>query len=108
MKFRWSNKEFLLNRQNTVSADDTLYVHHAGSAGYSADRVVACVLTKDTGSENMAQVKSSRRRRGKRNICGWQPIVPVAGRQRASAAGTTAHKATDFKDMTVPHGMPKP
>ena len=30
MKFRWSNKEFLLNRQNTVLDGDTLYVHHEG------------------------------------------------------------------------------
>lgn len=27
MKFRWSNEEFLLNRQNTVLEDELLYIH---------------------------------------------------------------------------------
>ena len=30
MKFWWSNEEFLLNQQNTVLRDGTLYVSHEG------------------------------------------------------------------------------
>lgn len=30
MKFRWSNEEFLLTRQNTVQNNGALYIHHDG------------------------------------------------------------------------------
>lgn len=30
MKFRWSNEEFLLTRQNTTLKDETLCIHHDG------------------------------------------------------------------------------
>ncbi len=109
MKFRWSNKEFLLNRQNTVLDDDTLYVHHAGSAGYSADRVVACVLTKRYREvKNMAQVKiiapqtreAEHLRVAAYRACRW----PSARRPQARLPT----KQQISRTMTVPHGMPKP